>query len=321
MKIDSKGFTLVEVLVSVLISAIIILMGFSFFIYQSKGSGTAAKEMVSDEEVSLTLNLLKRDIIHAQGGINQNPELAVFVTDENNKADGAYHELYINYGRILSGHFSPAVNVFKSFAYLTQNAVAGSQFMIELPMIQTPTTPSLDAQAQGLQQDFLAHIGAAIIEPNPYAPGTIIVRDVNGATTGAAGSRACQFTFTGGGPGMAKYNFTPATVYRWGQVQVAPGEQYGVINRNGRLLLGGSRTLTVQDFRIRGLFVDTDGVTLRWTPDYKAFGLMPAANLRLIEATIRYRHLDLASETRREQTIEIGKGAWPGPRMTVLNAY
>jgi prepilin-type N-terminal cleavage/methylation domain-containing protein len=326
MKTDSKGFTLVEVLVSVLLTAVIVLMGFSFFIYQSRGSGTVAKEMVSDEEISLTLNLLKRDILHGQDGLNQNPELAVYVTDKNNKADGAYHELYINYGRFLSGHFSTVANVFKNFAYFTESPTRG-QFDVPPPMVQTPTTLPLDAQAQQYQAAFLAHIGAAIIEPNPFSLGTITVSPVTGQASGSAGNRYCTFTVTDTSALPAgKYNLSPATVYEWKQV-TAPttGELVGVITRNGKNLLGGNSTLTVQDFRIRCLFVDADGITLKWTPpegtETLGFSQRPPANLRLVEITVRYKHLDLASETRREQSVEIGKNARPGPRLTVLNAY
>lgn len=322
MKTDSRGFTLVEVLISVFLTAIIILIGFSFFIYQSRGSGTAAKEMVSDEEISLTLNLLKRDILHAQDGLNQNPELSVYVTDKNNKSDGAYHELYVNYARFLSGHYSTVSNVFKNFAYFTESPTRG-QFKVYPPMVQTPTTPTLDSQAVEYQKAFVAHIGAVIIEPNPFSLQTIKVSPVTGQSSTSAGDRYCTFTVTDTSALPAgKYNLSPATVYERVQV-TAPttGELVGVITRNGNNLLGGNSTLTIQDFRIRCLFVDTDGITLRWIPDYKPFNQMPPANLRLLEVTLRYKHLDLGSETRREQSVEIGKGARPGPRLTVLNAY
>ena len=325
MKTDSKGFTLIEVLVSVLLTGVIILMGFSFFIYQSRGAGTATKEMASDEEISLTLNLLKRDILHGQDGLNQNPELAVYVTDKNNKDDGAYHELYVNYGRFLSGHFSTVSNVFKNFAYFTESAPPGAgQFNVYPPMVQTPTTPALDAQAQQYQAAFLAHIGAVIIEPNPFSLGTIRVSPVVGQASGSAGNRYCTFTISDTSVLPAgKYNFSPATVYEWKQV-TAPttGELVGVITRNGKNLLGGNSTLTVQDFRIRCLFVDADGINLKWTPpegtETKEFTQRPPANLRLIELTLRYKHLDLASETRREQSVEIGRGS-AGSAIDVLN--
>ncbi len=128
---NDGGFTLVELLTGIILLAVIIMISFSFFIYQSRMAAAAYKKSAGHESVAMALKLLQRDLAQAQNGLSASPELAVLVTNE---ADGFYHELYINYSRFLDSHYKTAVpNVFTGSGYKSKTEVLGGVFTIDAP--------------------------------------------------------------------------------------------------------------------------------------------------------------------------------------------
>lgn len=66
---NSKGFTLVEIMVAAAILAIALAGAMSFFIYQSSSGADSGKLKAARENVSLALSLLQRDIMLAGYGV------------------------------------------------------------------------------------------------------------------------------------------------------------------------------------------------------------------------------------------------------------
>ena len=61
---NSKGFTLVEMMVAAGILAIALAGAMSFFIYQSQSGADSGKLKAARENISLALTLLQRDIMY-----------------------------------------------------------------------------------------------------------------------------------------------------------------------------------------------------------------------------------------------------------------
>jgi len=302
MKQTSKGFTLTEMIIALLIFSIINALAVSFFMYQSKTGAGISRERTARESIGMALLLMTRDVMHGGYSLPLDPQLGLLVGDSR---DGAYHELYVNYGRYLKPEpVAPSPSVFDAKA-MTQANVSSGTFQIQ---------NGSELEAKGT----VKNVARAIVLLNPdsltptvqYPPPS-----VTGST--ASGSAVSTFTFDSAPSGL--YKFAPALSY----TLVAPTSTapHGAILRNNESLVGGTPSISIEDFRIRCLFSDTNGVTQRWSPDYKNFDQLPPRNLRYLEITIIYKTFDPHYEGRDERTNVITRVIRVSPRTTVLAAY
>jgi prepilin-type N-terminal cleavage/methylation domain-containing protein len=304
MKQTSKGFTLTEMLIALLIFSIINALAVSFFIYQSKTGAGISRERVARESVGMALLLMTRDVMHGGYSLPMDPQLGLFVGGDN--SDGAYHELYVNYGRYLKPEpVAPSPSVFDAKAMTQANVSSGTTFQIQ---------NGSEIEAKGT----VKNVARAIVLLNPDSLSPTVQYpppSVTGST--ASGSAVSTFTFDSAPSGL--YKFAPALSYTFTKpTSAAP---HGAILRNNESLVGGTLSLSIEDFRIRCLFSDTDGVTQRWSPDYKTFDQLPPRNLRYLEITIIYKTFDPYYEGRTERTNVVTRVMRVSPRTTVLAAY
>lgn|GEM_PF-5988213 len=329
---NDGGFTLVELLTALIILAVIIIISFSFFIYQSRMAAASYKKSAGHESVAMALKLLQRDLAHAQNALYSNSELAFLVTDENNLNDGFYHELYINYSKFLNSHYVvTAPNVFTGLGYKRNSEVISGVFTI-------------DASSEDERNANLANIGCALIANDPYTAGNIQAKIVKGAF-GGTGTFPATFTLENPAGLPGNYKLAPAIGYKridiTDPVSLLP---YGTLVRYGSNITGATNvgqrilggefqetasgdagigqvpTLVINEFRIRCLFVDLDGVTLVWVPSAtKTFTGLPAANLRYVEVGIRYSTQEPMGSFGTPVTVNAIKTMRVSPRLTTLN--
>jgi type II secretory pathway pseudopilin PulG len=326
---NGGGFTLVELLTGLIILAVIILISFSFFIYQSRMAAAAYKKSAGHESVAMALKLIQRDLAHAQNGLSSNPELAVFATSSSG---GFYHELYINYSKFLNSRYSGTANIFTSPAYKLTGAVSSGVFTI-------------DAVSDAERNAALANIGCALIAIDPFitGAGNVLAKIVKGAT-GGTGTYPATFTLENTTGLPANFRLAPAIGYKLVTITdpVNPASSYGALKRYGKnirdnnnvgqTILGGefqetatgdsgmgqTPTLVINEFRIRCLFVGLDGVTLTWSPP-TAFTSLPAANLRYVEVGINYSTQEPMESFGNTVTVNAVKTMRVSPRLTTLN--
>jgi len=285
--------------------------------------------------------LIQRDLVHAQHGLHMNPELALLVTDEENKHDGYYHQIYLNYGKYMLGEYKGTNNIFVTPACLKNTDVLSGAFTI---------TGTSDTEMKANK----AHIGSCILaqyQKDSYLPGTLETKTVTG-TNIMDGTFRTSFVFDGAAPAYASYKFAPSTSYRLVQlINPSSGITYGMLRRNKANLLGGEfyggdrepsdpapmlpdgaiasvPNINIEAFRLRCLFVDSDKTTLRWIPAFKDFTAMPAADLRYVEITIDYtildpdyKVIDPTSTEWHDRAGTITRLMRVSPRLTVLNSY
>lgn len=256
---DSRGFTIAELMVAIVLTSLIIVVAMAFFIYQTTHGREATKTRASRESLSLAMLMLRQDIMHAGFGVSDKPELAVYMSD---KINNAYTRLYINYGTFLE-------DPHKQRGYIPYiGALAGSTWTAP---VQTPpaTTPRLYSQTVG-----------------PYDVGGLIADNVG--STNRIATLTCSnpggpapYTFAVSlGTGMsASDNFAPAISYT---LEKDDSVKKYALKRNGKVLLGDDpsdttaspdRTLRVTGFRVIAMFVGkakagTDLTTIRqrWSP-------------------------------------------------------
>ncbi len=303
MKQTSKGFTITEMIIALLIFSIINALAVSFFIYQSKTGAGISRDRVARESVGMALLLLTRDVMHGGYSLPLDPQLALLVGD---KRDGAYHELYVNYGRYLKPQpVAPSPSVFDAKA-MTQGDVSSGTFKIQ---------NGSENEAKGT----VKNVARAIVLLNPDSVNPTLqypLPSVTGST--ASGSAVSTFTFTDSAP-SGLFKFAPALSYTFRRP--TSSSPHGAILRNNESLVGGTLSVSVEDFRIRCLFSDTDGVTPRWSPDYKDFDQLPAHNLRYLEISIVYKIFDPYYEGGAERQNAVTRVIRVSPRTTVLAAY
>lgn len=89
---DRKGFTLLEVMVSLAIFAIIAAVAMSFFKFQTRQGAGSGRKKIAQEAATLALMTLKRDIIGSGFGVSEaKKNLALFVLNGTDT-----DELYLN---------------------------------------------------------------------------------------------------------------------------------------------------------------------------------------------------------------------------------
>jgi hypothetical protein len=286
-------------MVAITLTGLIIIVAMAFFMFQSTHGREATTTRVSREALSLAMLMLRQDIMHAGFGVADKPELALYLS---NQSGGAYTRLYVNYSTYLS-------EAFQTVGYFT-------------PVTSTWTSDVL----------------------GPYDVGGLISDNVGAANriatltcTNPSGPAPYSYSVTLGSGMVSTDNFAPVVSYAF---------ENGALKRNGKVLLGDDpsdptaprdRTLRVTGFLVYAMFfTKISGVqTECWAPALPPgtdpskrsdnFNNLPAADLRLVEATLQY-------QLRTEAAVKTGdqESGWSptfsktirvAPRTGTLAAY
>jgi prepilin-type N-terminal cleavage/methylation domain-containing protein len=331
----SRGFTLVEAMIGMVILAVIVAGALSFFMLWSSRSAETFRYKTADEAVATAVSLITTDIRKAGFGCTKTPEYAIFAVDNGGANPD---ELYLNYGDYLTveGDIRAPTSDTLSVPYRSINSVfmpfreftVGSLNLSNQAKISLATASNFQLRAiPEVQGAIYPGIGAVIAS----APG---VADVDISTT----------TFVAGPiPGTQNWTFplvnpgkdaTGTGVNLTAGMTVAPAISYKVIpqagavtgalwrNRGknaapfGTAIMGGSPYVDVTDFQVRLQFADTTWDSTNSQP----------ANVRLVEVTISYRVM-ISKNVRVGTTAKLIEGWGPvvqrqfrvSPRSVALN--
>ena len=273
---NSKGFTVVELMVTLIMILLIHSIVIGFYLFQSRKGGQAAKETSSRHGLALALMQLQRDVVQMGYGLSLYPQMACYLATQNpsypSSSKPYYDTIYVSYGQFLksgiptTGTNSPYTmwpSLVYSFYATPMNFAAnisGGQFSIPAPtqaealanainvgaiiFLNNPTSPT--TPSPGLQLLYPINPSGA-----PSPPGTVPSPVPTGQTMSHPPSGwVTTFTLKGTPPNYSgpspsgNYYFTPAVVYSFQPPQINPTTGLlsvpGQILRNGLPFLGGS---------------------------------------------------------------------------------
>ncbi|MGB6065139.1 MAG: prepilin-type N-terminal cleavage/methylation domain-containing protein [Desulfomonilaceae bacterium] len=344
---DSRGFTIVEMMVALFIVALIFSIVIGFYLFQSKRGGQSAKETSARHSVALALMQIQRDVVQMGYGVAQYPQMAYYFDTENTLYPSAskpyYDTLYVNYGQFLKstipttgdiGNLQNQINPFPMWPALVYNLYIANPMTsanIQSGYFSIPAPTQAEANAN------IYNVGGIIYLTNPTTPTTArpgaervtppgkAVPTPTGQTMASPPSGwVTQFALSSGsavgcsGAALAgNYYFTPAVVYSFlppqtdatGKITV-PGQilRNGLTAASGQCFLGGGQGtsttgqdtfFSVQDFQVKGLFVQTNVASTsipqqKWAPKDGDFCTLTNPQqaiqyaLRYVEITIVY---------------------------------
>jgi hypothetical protein len=268
---NSKGFTVVEMMVGAVVLTIVLILTTAFFRTQTKFGGQLVKDTGTRESINTALMLIKRDIMQAGIGLSETHQLAFWPSAGANRA---YHDLYVSCGRFMSS----IVLGDHPFSYSVFNDQAS--FTAASPLVLPNVLPE---DIYGIMT-YNATTKARAVIP----------------TTGTVVGALTSFAFTGT-TGVLPY--TP--VIRWSLVDPTDTNKNSIppyattqpeLQRNGICIAGGAleRNLRLQQFGIRCLFTDPNNIDT-WVPnssttDYDSdFSNQTYDNLKVIEVQLQYQ--------------------------------
>lgn len=328
---SSKGFTIIELVVALLVLSLVVVTAVSFFVYQSGYGRESSKQKFARESIALAMMMIRQDVMHAGFGVYDKPSLSLHLADftpsvsENGKVKylAAYRELYVNYGRYLQGDYSATTsNIFTSNAYF--NGWGNSSLTTNLTPIDIGCLLHFKA---GIPTDT-----RGVVNFNGYQP---------------AGSDTYTYSLDttlsppdfSGGPYYAFavcYKLSPQNPAQPFDAETNP---YTRLTRNGETILGGEPQFKVTDFRVRAMFFNSGEI---WSPDCDSDGncianrdfdsstfALNLANLREVQITVVYRLSqqrairDPSKTTPVEEqwTRDYSRTIRVSPRVVVLTKY
>ncbi|MBM3298981.1 MAG: prepilin-type N-terminal cleavage/methylation domain-containing protein [Deltaproteobacteria bacterium] len=271
---DTRGFTLVEMLIGMVILSLAIAGALSFFILQSREGFESFKIKRIDESVALAQAVLARDIMEAGFGVtdcnnsadasNCRAYLAIRIVDGANEGRDA---LYVNYGSYLTlepptTHSTTAVQTAMKKTGVFYDTLCKTDDACYQGFIELGTGLSqFTLKDVAIAATNNGNVGALIATVST----SVLVKDVKvGQSSAAAGSLpgTQNWTFKLDGTITADYG-APAISYKWVKTSVS-GEQIGGLWRNrgaesapwGEPLLGGEAYFQVNDFQCDYQFSD-----------------------------------------------------------------
>ncbi len=296
----SRGFTLVEAMVGMVILAVIVAGALSFFVLWSGRSAESFRYKAADEVAATAVSLITTDIRKAGFGVANSPQYAIFVVDNGSNPD----ELYLSYGDFmnLQGDIRAPTSDTLSVPYRSINSVfmQNRAFTVGADTISFQGRITL-ATASNFQLLAIPTVYGATHYPGigaviASAPGAVDV-DINHTVFAAGPIPGTQnWTFPLVNPGKdaagnpvnltAGMVVTPAISYK---LIPGTGNGTGALWRNygkagspfGTAIMGGTPYVNVTDFQVRVQFADATWADTNTQP----------ANVRLVEAVISYRVL------------------------------
>jgi prepilin-type N-terminal cleavage/methylation domain-containing protein len=316
---NTKGFTILEVMVAMSIFAIVTGAALALFQFQAKKGAGSAMRKVANEAVATATMQLRRDIARAGMGLLEGKEaLSVFVV---NGSSSAPDKLFLNFSDHLSMDIGMSSgSFFKIFKASGMSDSATSSAWWQLTGATQFNMPAISSSIDGTS------VGGVILDAAPYyiddSGGLKAQR--SGTENYATRTHTLNVSWTTPVPGG---NAAPAIVYSLSLDKPVVSATYpyafyswGRLLRNGVPIIGAADTemptapgvpktpvIKVTDFQVRcGFYVTaaknfadyyTDkSKNTGWTPDKGVFGDSvngyTALNLRVIEVAIRYIYKD-----------------------------
>jgi len=294
-----KGFTVLEVLVSLAIFAILAAAAMSFYQHQSRKGAGAARHKMAQEAATLALMQIKRDILQAGMGLKHYPGLAIFLNEGTGTTPDA---LYLSFSDHLDLDVTPDIpnSFFDSSGVPGENRAWFKLDSASTSMTVTSVNSSMDkfATAALITRNSAGTASVKSTKDAGFGVSTFNAQHViNGVTYTQAQQKAMnkqdiKYDWTGSFAGQV----APAIEYR---LDVDPSHEFpGTLLRNGVAILGAQSTLggftpdklrplmKVTDFQVRCQF--RSGATYVWTSTLNPFTNFNVRDLRLVEVTIRY---------------------------------
>lgn len=355
----SEGFTIVELMVTMAVMAVILLIATAFFRNQSQLSGTTTKDRSARQGITLALVQLQRDLVQAGYGMPLYPQGALCFGDNNTASQThknvnpkdpnfntkVYGTLWVSYGDYILNSIptnplstpTPHLpySMWPSLVYnltpMSNTNLAGGSFSI--PAAESPSGTNYTT-AYASATTYANSIGAIIYWPGAglYGSGAVTVNTPGNPTNVGTGQTmtappsgvVAQFTVPTAPGGT--FSFAPAVVYNF-VPGVVSNKTTGYITRNQQTWLG-DRSLDILDFQVRALYGVTGQTTQQWAPTNLDFTQYMASSLRYVEIKIVYMILDSDStlETRYTQFTAgeisaVTKTLRVSPRIVVLSTY
>jgi prepilin-type N-terminal cleavage/methylation domain-containing protein len=346
---NSKGFTMIEMMVGAAVLLVVLLIATSFFLFQSRYGGQLVKDTGARETVSLALMMIKRDIMHAGEGLAETPELSLWLddVDTTNPSNLFYRKLYVSYGGYLTAIAASDIPNADYTTSTNEYSIYGTQKKKNGPIFgglgssvdQFNIKDTLQYDIWGiLTYDF----GTKSRATPPAKRFTAFTTTTDSSVTPPR--TTTMFTV----PGTSEA-FTPVICYELvtkNTVSPFPALEdpnYPELRRNGIVIAGGpkDKNFRLSDsasdfgFRIRCQFITPTG-TETWVPATGGTAFPQGqdyANLKLVEVQLRYRTKKLhdvyvesppySGTWKREEiwTQETVKTINVSPRNLVLAAY
>jgi prepilin-type N-terminal cleavage/methylation domain-containing protein len=303
---NSRGFTLIEMIIGGAVLLIVLMIATSFFIFQSRHGGQLMRETGVRETVSSALTMIKRDIMQAGSGLYEQPELSLWVDDAFTGTGGNawYRKLYVSYSGYLSGSGPPQPPAANADYTTVANvySVYGTKEKRNCAIFGGLGTGVTDFTIAAMPGDIW---GVLLFNK------TTNIRSFQRYTisedkTPTSDSYTPKYKFTIAGS-AASQTFTPVICYQLAYdtsaIPAIADVNFPELRRNGSTIAGGigDRSMriimpTVSEsggFRIRCQFIDNSG-NETWVPSSSVtFGDgTPATtfnNLRMVEVQLRYR--------------------------------
>ncbi|MFH1116362.1 MAG: prepilin-type N-terminal cleavage/methylation domain-containing protein [Pseudomonadota bacterium] len=307
---ERKGFTLLEVMVSLAIFAIVAAAAMTFYKFQTRESAISSRKKIAQEAAALALMRMKRDIIGAGLGLAEpdlaREDLAIFVS---NGSSTAPDEIYLSSAPYIDLDLTPTESdgsTPRKYSFFPfGSAIPGedkSWFSVSggaMDLVLSDVRFSVDQRSLGA---LIIRNGADRFKSRSNDSGFKVEATAAADLTTEqkeAGRHNVTLSWTtamAGGEEVA-----PAVRYWLSTAADAsaakPNQNRGTLMRNDVALLGAQSTLTgfqadtmaplmkVTDFQVRCLFSDGS-----WSPDTVTFddsGYGPA-NLRVVEVSVSY---------------------------------
>ncbi len=270
---NSKGFTLVEMMVAAGILAIALAGALSFFIYQSTKGADATRLRVARENLSLALMLIERDIMAAGYGVagattssSSTKTLSLYIngnygvddvtsnTYNSKDTTSTPDKLYVGYGTFLDMNFDVLASndtntVFRYSSLRTQPTVQPTPY----PRVSLPPAP-LSAPTNSFVYDLFQYTGMAVTTDTKPLGGFICdvvagtqAADIDWVATGNPATGTPPWTFKLAAAAQLSGNVAPAIVYRIAQDSKRPTQE---LQRNGIRIAGGDPNLEVYNLKV-----------------------------------------------------------------------
>ncbi|MFC1835327.1 prepilin-type N-terminal cleavage/methylation domain-containing protein [Thermodesulfobacteriota bacterium] len=267
----SKGYTMVEMLVGLVLLGALIVAALTLVSVQSKHGGEVTYQRTARESVSLALMMIRNDVLHSGFGVVDRPELSFFMK-RNKSSDKTYKQLYVNWGRYLTEDTTSTTNVFKHEAFFTGKA--GSYY--------EPTSNKITKYDVG----YLIEDGKDVM---------CLQYDT---TLGKFNVRSLDSYGECAGAASLKWDsrYAPALGYICQDCDDAT--KFGALVRNGQVIFGGDDNLRATDLSIRALFYDESepdpAKKEKWSPNPNGitayeFDQFDADELRAFEISLTYQ--------------------------------
>jgi prepilin-type N-terminal cleavage/methylation domain-containing protein len=320
-----NGFTILELMVTMAVFAVVAAAAVALFQFQSKSSAGSNKRKLASEAVTLAMMTIQRDIERAGMGLMLQQPLSVMVVDGREKlidpADKRPDELYLSFSDHVSMTLSRGDDIYRFF-----------------DLGSSPGLNKVWFPVGGLSYLEMANVGAWIGTDALQPPIGAIIRQTGTNKPEAVGLQRFDLTGTQTDKGLCTIRLTPRTS---GGGNAAPAVSYtlianqedqdaytggrapqlGTLMRNGIPQQSGGTPLIgawqgepmpsvkVTNFQVRcgfsrgttcnfsAYYTDHSNVQC-WTPD-NGYSLgdtgYEIGNLRVIEVTINYIVLDKAA--------------------------